>query len=387
MYTIKLLNKIDPRGLAHFTPDFTVNAAGPEDAILVRSADMHGYEFPASCLAIGRAGTGVNNIPVAACSEKGIAVFNTPGANANAVKELVIAGLLLASRNIVGGIEWVRSLGAPPDIAQQVESGKAAFTGPEIEGKVLGIIGLGAVGALVANAAAALGMKVIGFDPFISIASAWMLSRDVQRAVSLEELLAKADYITIHVPLLESTGKMINKKTIGQMKNCVRLLNFSRDLLVDDDDMEEALTSGKVACYVTDFPNPRTAAMKNVIAIPHLGASTPESETNCAIMAVSQIRDYLEYGTIKNSVNYPDCEAGPISSHKRIVLHHRNIPGMVSQITTVIGGLKINIVNMINKSKGDWAYTIIDVENSINGSVVNLLEAIDHVVRVRVIVG
>jgi D-3-phosphoglycerate dehydrogenase / 2-oxoglutarate reductase len=373
--------------LQQFTPDFVINMAAPEDAILVRSADMHGYELPRSCLAIGRAGSGVNNIPVQACTEKGVVVFNTPGANANAVKELVIAGLLLSSRNVIGGIEWVRSLGAADDISQQVEAGKAAFAGPEIEGKVLGIIGLGAVGALVANAAASLGMKVIGFDPFISVASAWILSRDVQRAISLEEVLAKSDYISIHVPLMDSTRKMINKKTISQMKNCVRILNFSRDLLVDDDDMEQALDSGKVTCYVTDFPDNRTAVMKNVIAIPHLGASTPESEINCAIMAVSEIRDYLQYGTIKNSVNYPDCEAGPFAGHQRIALHHRNVPGMVSQITTILSGQKINIVNMVNKSKGEWAYTIIDVENSTNGSLVRMLEAIENVVRVRIIFG
>ncbi|NDL66925.1 phosphoglycerate dehydrogenase [Anaerotalea alkaliphila] len=385
MFTIKTLNKIDERGLALFDRRYEINGEGEEDAILVRSAKMHDYVMPKSLLAIGRAGAGVNNIPVDQCAEKGVVVFNTPGANANAVKELVIAGILLSSRNIVGGIQWAQTLKGQEDVAKQVESGKGAFTGPEIEGKVLGVIGLGAIGVLVANAAASLGMEVYGYDPFISVDAAWGLSRAVHKAPSMEEVLAKADYVTVHVPLMEGTRKMINKESLGSMKDGVRILNFSRDALVDDEAMEEATASGKVSYYVTDFPNEKTIGMQNVIAIPHLGASTPESEVNCAIMAAQELKNYLEHGSIKNSVNYPDCEAGPCCSNHRVTLHHRNVPNMVSQIASVFAKHNINIEDMINKSRKDWAYTVLDVENDLNEEIVGELEAIEGVVRVRLI--
>lgn len=384
-YRIKTLNKIDIRGIALLNQNHDVNVDTNEDAILVRSADMHTYQLSESLLAIARAGAGVNNIPVDKCSEKGIVVFNTPGANANAVKELVIAGILLSARNIVGGIEWAKTLDVDQDVCKMVESGKSNYTGPEVEGKTLGIVGLGAIGVLVANAASALGMQVIGYDPFISVDAAWVLNRDVQKANSAEEIYSKADFISVHVPLMDATRHMINKESIAMMKDGVRILNFSRDALINDDDMQEALESGKVAYYVTDFPNPKTVQMKNVIPIPHLGASTPESEVNCAIMASLELKDYLENGNIKNSVNFPDCHAGPCSGAVRVTLHHRNVPGMVSKITTVLGEEKINIENMINKSKKDWAYTVLDISDVLTEENIKKLKEIDDVVRVRVI--
>jgi len=342
-------------------------------------------KLPSSLLAIARAGAGVNNIPVEQCAEKGIIVFNTPGANANAVKELVLAGLLLSSRRIVESIQWVQSLKGKTDISKEIEKNKSKFTGPEIKGKKLGVIGLGSIGVLVANAAQAIGMDVTGYDPFISIPAAWNLSREVHQATNIDTLLAESDYITIHIPLLDETKNIINKDTLSKMKKGVRLLNFSRGELVNTADLLEALKNGIVSKYVTDFPNEELIGVDNVIPIPHLGASTPESEENCAVMAVEQLRDYIENGNIKNSVNYPHCELPRSLDTQRITIAHRNIPNMVGQITSILASKNINISNMINKSKGSYAYTIIDIEGEISNETLDRLSQIVGVLRVRVI--
>lgn len=356
------------------------------DGILLRSYKMHDMDLPDTLDAVGRAGAGVNNIPIDKCSEKGVVVFNTPGANANGVKELVIAGLLLASRDIVGAVKWADTLCEKgEEVPKMVEAGKSNFAGPEIKGKTLGVIGLGAIGVLVANVAKSLGMKVLGYDPFISIDSAWNLSRSIRKSDSLEELLAQADYVTLHVPLIDATKGMINKEKIECMKDQVRILNFSRAGLCHEDDLAEALASGKVARYVTDFPNEKTLHMSNVICIPHLGASTPESEVNCAVMAVRQLMDYMDNGNITNSVNYPACDMGVCHATGRIAVNHKNVPYMVSNITKALADKNINIADMINKSKKDWAYTLIDVESTITDDIVNELKAIEGVVKVRVI--
>lgn len=386
MFKIKTLNKIDNNGLKLFKNNFEIVDEDNVDAIILRSYKMHDMELPESLKAIGRAGAGVNNIPLEKCAEKGIVVFNTPGANANGVKELVIAGLLISSRDVTGAVNWCKSLKDEGDnVAKLVEKGKANFAGPEILGKTLGVIGLGAIGVLVANAASALGMEVIGYDPFISIESAWGLNSQILKAESLEDLYSKSDYITIHVPLLEQTQGMIGSESIDHMKDGVRILNFSRGELVNDDDMKLALESKKVAKYVTDFPNAKTINMPNTICIPHLGASTPESEINCAIMAVNQVKDYLETGNITNSVNYPDCHVGDCQAVGRIAINHRNIPTMVSQITSVFASAHLNIGDMINKSKKEWAYTVLDVEDVITEDIIKSLEAIKGVAKVRVI--
>lgn len=386
MIKYNCLNPIAPIGLQLFDDNYEkVDSLDNADAVLVRSASMHEVDLPDNLKAIARAGAGVNNIPLDKCAEKGIVVFNTPGANANGVKELVIAGLLLASRNIVGGINWVQSIKEEKDIAKLVEKGKSKFAGKEIQGKKLGVIGLGAIGVLVANAANRLGMEVYGCDPYISVEHAWNLSRNIISVKSRDEIYKECDYITVHVPLLEETKKMINKDAIEKMKDGVIILNFARDLLVDDDAMAEALSSGKVASYVTDFPNEKTASMAGVIAIPHLGASTEESEDNCAKMAVKQLKEYMELGTIKNSVNYPDCDAGPILSGKRITINHKNIPNMLTQFTSVFSVENINISNLVNKSKGEYAYTVIDVEGDISESFVKALNNIAGVLKIRVI--
>lgn len=389
MYKIKSLNNISKAGLDalskdlyHCSPDIV-----DPDAILVRSCNMHDMDLPPSLVAIARAGAGVNNIPVEECSEKGIVVFNTPGANANAVKELVLTGLFLSSRRILESIEWVQSLqGKGEVIANLVEKGKSNFTGPEIKGKKLGVIGLGAIGVMVANDACAIGMDVTGYDPFISVQSAWGVSRGVQRATSLDALLAESDYITIHIPLLDKTRNIINQDTFSKMKKGVRLLNFSRGELVNMDDLLEALDKGILSKYVTDFPTEKLLGVENVIPIPHLGASTPESEDNCAVMAVHQLQNYLENGSITNSVNYPDCDL-PRSQdeHQRITIAHKNIPNMVGQITSGLASRHINIPTMINKSKGNYAYTIIDAEGSICQQILEQLSKIDGVQRVRVL--
>lgn len=386
------LNPIADVGLNIFTDKYEKTDNIKEaDIVLVRSASMHDMEFDPNLKAIARAGAGVNNIPLDKCAEQGIVVFNTPGANANGVKELVIAGLLLASRNIVGGINWVQSIKDEAGVAKLVEKGKGKFAGKEIQGKKIGVIGLGAIGVLVANAANRLGMKVYGYDPFISVDNAWNLSRDVIHVKTRDEIYKECDYITVHTPLIENedpevnTKGMINAEAISKMKDGVIILNFARDLLVNDDDMAEALKSGKVAKYVTDFPNDRTAKMDGVIAIPHLGASTEESEDNCAVMAVKQLRDYVENGNIKNSVNYPNCDAGVCHTEGRVAICHRNIPNMLTQFTGAFSAMNINITDMVNKSRGDYAYSVLDVEAKINREIADKLAAIKGVLKVRII--
>ena len=379
------LNAIAKIGLNEFGDAYeqTENFADA-DVALVRSAAMHEMEFGDKLLAVARAGAGVNNIPLDKLAEKGVVVFNTPGANANGVKELVMAGLLLTSRDILGGINWVQTIKDDENVAKLIEKGKGQFAGKEIQGKKLGVIGLGAIGVLVANAASALGMTVYGCDPYISVENAWKLSRGVIHVNSREEIFQECDYITVHVPLLDDTKKMINAETIATMKDGVVILNFARDLLVDDDAMEAALASGKVAKYITDFPNAKTAGMKGVIAIPHLGASTQESEDNCAVMAVRELREYVEHGNIINSVNYPMLDAGVCRVASRICILHRNVPNMLSQFTTAVAG--INIENMYNKSRGDFAYSVLDVCGKVDeAAIVSKLSALDGVLKVRVL--
>lgn len=380
------LNPISKYGIELLTDAYEMtDDAAQAEGILVRSASMHEMELPEGLLAVARAGAGVNNIPLDVCAEKGIVVFNTPGANANGVKELVIAALLLGSRDIVDGVAWCRENAADPNIAKTVEKSKKAFAGHEIKGKKLGVIGLGAIGAEVANAAAALGMDVYGYDPFISVNGAWMLSRDVKHIMSVDTIYQECDYITVHVPLMDSTKKMINKDTIASMKDGVVVLNFSRDLLVDDDAMAEALESGKVHRYITDFPNPKSVNMKNVIAIPHLGASTEESEDNCAVMAVKEMMDYLENGNIRNSVNYPACDMGVCRTASRIAVMHKNIPNMIGQITGALAEQNVNISDMTNKSRDQYAYTLLDLESRTKEATIEKLKGIKGVLRVRTV--
>ena len=355
------------------------------DAVLVRSASMHDLELSDKLLCVARAGAGVNNIPLDKCAEKGVVVFNTPGANANGVKELVIASLLLAARDITGGIKWCQDNKDDENIAKSGEKAKKAFAGTEIKGKKLGIIGLGAIGVLVANAANRLGMDVYGCDPYLSVEHALNMSRDVTMVKTNEELYEMCDYLTVHVPLLDSTKGMFNKEAFDKMKDGVVLLNFSRDTLVNEDDIKVALESGKVAKYVVDFPNPTTVKLPNTTVTPHLGASTQESEDNCAKMAVSEIRDFMENGNIKNSVNYPNCDAGVCQTAGRITIAHKNVPNMLSQFTTLFSKDGVNIENMVNKSRGNFAYTILDICSDSTDEVVKELEALDGVIRVRVI--
>ncbi|MCH5599111.1 phosphoglycerate dehydrogenase [Niabella ginsengisoli] len=382
-YTIKTLNKIAKIGLDKFGEGYALvdDAANP-DGILLRSASMHDMEFPESLLSIARAGAGVNNIPVDKCAEKGIVVFNTPGANANAVKELAITSMLISSRKIVEGINWANSL--TQDVAKEVEKGKAQFVGPEIEGKVLGVIGLGAIGVLIANAATNLGMEVLGYDPYISVDAAWGLSRAVRKANDLKTIFENADFITLHMPYNAQTKGTLNAATFAQMKKGVRIINLSRGELVNDDDILAAIEDGTVGAYVTDFPNEKMINRPGVIAIPHLGASTPESEDNCAEMAAKQTKAYLETGNIRNSVNFPNCEM-PMSGEQRITVAHKNIPNMVGQISTALADAKINIKDMINKSRGDYAYTILDLETVSSEESIEKIKAIEGVLRVRVI--
>ena len=386
MYKLKILNEIADEGLQLLTSDYEISTDDNVDAILVRSANMHPLTIDQQVKAIARAGVGVNNIPLDDYAKKGIVVFNTPGANANGVKELVIAGLMLASRDIISAVDWMKSIADEgDDIPKKVESGKSNFTGPEVKGKTLGVIGLGAVGVIVANAANALGMQVLGFDPYISVSSAWGLSRNVKRATSYDELYERCDYLTLHVPLVDATRNLINDESISKMKEGVRILNFARGELVDDMAMAKALESGRIAKYITDFPNAATLNMKNCVSIPHLGASTPESEINCAIMAVNQVMDYLENGNIRNAVNYPDCDMGTCRSDARITLNHKNIPNMVSQITSIMGSHNINIATMLNMSQKAWAYTILDIDGAVGLNILQALEAIEGVVKVRLI--
>lgn len=387
MYKIQTLNAISDvifTQLSRENYSVSKEESAP-DGILVRSADMHGMDLPESLLAVGRAGAGVNNIPIPECTKRGVVVFNTPGANANAVSELVMAGLLLASRNVAEGIDWAKSLkGKGTEVPKLVEKGKGAFVGPELRGKTLGVIGLGAIGALVANAAAAgFGMDVVGFDPFISVDSAWSLSRSIRRAVSVDEVLQTADYVSIHVPLNDKTRAMFNQETFATMKKGARLLNFSRAELVNSSDMLKALESGQIGGYVVDFPTDEMLDVKNVVCIPHLGASTPESEDNCAFMAAAQLRDYLEYGSIKNSVNLPDVVMGAPEGN-RILIIHENVPNMVSAISSAISKEGINIDNMVNKSKKEAAVTVIEIADMPRDELVNTLAALDGVIKVRV---
>jgi D-3-phosphoglycerate dehydrogenase len=384
MFKIATINKISENGLKHlrngkYEISEDINGA---NGVLVRSASMHEITMPNSLYAIARAGAGVNNIPVDLCSEKGIVVFNTPGANANAVKELAISGLLLSSRDILGGIAWAKTLNE--NVANAVEKGKGQFAGQEIEGKTLGVIGLGAIGVMVANAALALGMDVIGYDPYISVDAAWGLSKQIKRAIDLKEIYENSDYITLHLPLTPDTKEFINADSISKMKNSVRILNYSRSTLVKDVDMKVALDSGKVFCYVTDFPDGDIANHKGVIAIPHLGASTEESEENCAYMAAIEIKEYLEDGNIKNSVNYPEVQL-PRGEGKRVCVFHQNIPNMLSQISGEFSKLSINIENMLNKSKKENAYTVLDVIGQVPEDIEEKLMSINGVTRVRIV--
>ena len=386
MYKINCLNPIADVGLKNFSDKYQITADVQEaDGILVRSASMHEMEIPAGLLAVARAGAGVNNIPLDKCAEKGVVVFNTPGANANGVKELVLAGMLLAARDVIGGIDWVKASADNADIAKAAEKEKKNFAGTEIMGKKLGVIGLGAICVKVANAAVSLGMEVYGYDPYLSVNAAWNLSRSVKHVLNVDDIYADCDYITIHVPLLDSTKGMINAVSIAKMKEGVVLLNFARDLLANEKDVLEGLQSGKIARYVSDFPNPTTAGQKGCIVIPHLGASTEESEDNCAVMAVEEIMDYLENGNIRNSVNYPACDMGICSKAGRVAIFHKNIPNLITQFTAEFGVKGINISDMTNKSRGEVAYTMIDVESAPTAEIIEALEKIDGVFRVRVV--
>ena len=386
MYKYHCLNPIANIGLNQFDDAYVATEDMKEaDAVLVRSAVMHELEFDENLKVIARAGAGVNNIPLDRCAEEGIVVFNTPGANANGVKEMVLAGLLLASRDIVGGIEWVKANKEDANIAKSAEKAKKAFAGCEIEGKKLGVIGLGAIGVLVANAAVKLGMEVYGYDPYLSVDAAWKLSRQIYHAKTTEEIYKECDYITIHVPALESTKGMINAEALGLMKDGVIILNYARDVLVDEVALLEAMNTGKVKKYVTDFANPTVAGKDNVIVTPHLAASTEESEDNCAKMAVKEVMEFLENGNIRNSVNYPNCEMGLRGEYTRITIMHRNVPNMIGQFSTILAEDGINIANMTNKSRNAYAYTIIDVENEVTDEIVADLNKVKEVLRVRVI--
>lgn len=386
MFKINCLNPIAACGLDLFGNQYeTVENYAEADAVLVRSASMHELELSDNLEAVARAGAGVNNIPLDACAEKGIVVFNTPGANANGVKEAVFAGLLLASRDYIGGYNWVQANADDPGISKSVEKNKKAFAGTELKGKSIGVIGLGAIGVLVANMARHFGMEVYGYDPYLSVDAAWGLSRAIHHANDLNEIYANCDFITLHVPMLEDTKGMIDEDAIAAMKDGVKILNFSRDALVKDEALLAALESGKVAKYVTDFPNPAVVGVKNVITIPHLGASTAESEDNCAVMAVQELKDYMENGNIKNSVNYPACDMGVCSGAARIAINHKNVPNMISQFTGIFGANDVNISDLTNKSKGNYAYTLIDCDTVPSQDVVDALNAIEDVLKVRVI--
>ena len=385
MFRIQTLNKISLKGINRLPGEsYEVASEIPNPhAIIVRSFKMHSMEMPSSLIAVARAGAGVNNIPVKLCTEKGIVVFNTPGANANSVKELVLTGLLISSRKIVEGINWVKGLiGEGDSVPKLIEKEKSRFAGPELRGKKLGVIGLGAIGAMVANDALSLGMDVVGFDPFISVKSAWDLSSRVQRANVLETLVQEADYISIHVPLTDKTRGMLNKERFSIMKKGTRILNFSRNGLVNNQDLRQAIDQGIVAVYVTDFPDENLLKMDNVLSIPHLGASTPEAEDNCAVMAVDQVREYLEEGNILNSVNFPDCSL-PFSGKSRLTIANKNVPNMVGQITAILAEKNLNISDFINRHKEKYAYNIIDLDNEVDQEVISLLKAIPGVIMVR----
>ena len=386
MYNIHYLNPISEKGTALWTEDYQKCENMEEaQAVMVRSAAMHELPLPKDLLAVARAGAGVNNIPLNKCAEQGIVVFNTPGANANGVMELALCGMLLGCRDIIGGINWVQTIKDQGDVAKKVEKGKSQFAGCEIAHKKLGVIGLGAIGGPLANAARKLGMEVYGCDPYISIEAAWHLDRHIIRVKTREEIYSQCDIISVHVPLLDNTRKMINEEALSQMKDGVIVLNFARDALVDDDAMEAALKSGKVKRYITDFPNDRTAGMEGVVAIPHLGASTEESEDNCAKMAVRQVMDYLENGNIVNSVNFPTCDMGVCTKAGRITILHRNIPNTLSQFTAVVARDNINISDLLNRSKGEYACTMLDLDEPTTPELVADLQKVEGVLRIRVI--
>ena len=386
MFNYTCLNPIAGVGLDLLSDEYNkVDDIKDAQAVLVRSAAMHDMELPKTLEVVARAGAGVNNIPLDKCAEAGIVVFNTPGANANGVKELVFAGMLLAARDVVGGIEWVKGAEGNADVAKLAEKQKKNFAGSEIAGKKLGVIGLGAIGVKVANAATHLGMEVYGYDPYISVNAAWSLSRNVNHVNAVEEIYKNCDYITIHVPLLDSTKKMINAEAIAMMKPTTVVLNFARDLLVDEEAMVAALEEGKIAKYVSDFPNPTTVGKKGCIVTPHIGASTEESEDNCAVMAVKEIRDFLENGNITHSVNYPDCNMGECKSAGRLLLLHRNVKGMISSYTSILGDANINISDMTNKSRGDYACTLLDVDAPVTKEVEEKLQTLDGVLKVRIV--
>lgn len=386
MFNYTCLNPIADVGLNLFSADYAkVDNILDADAALVRSASVHDMELGEKVVAIARAGAGVNNIPLDACAEKGIVVFNTPGANANGVKELVLAAMLYASRDLVGGIEWVQNNKDDANIAKTAEKEKKNFAGTEISGKKLGVIGLGAIGVLVANAASNLGMEVYGYDPYISVNAAWSLSGTVKHITNIDDIYRECDFITIHVPLLDNTKKMVSADAIAKMKPNVIVLNFARDLLVDEEAMVAALEEGRVKHYVTDFANPTVAGKKGCIVTPHLGASTAESEDNCAIMAVREIRDYLENGNIVHSVNFPDCSMGACTTAGRVAILHKNVKGMIGQYTSVLGDADVNVSDMTNKGRGDYAYSLIDVDSPVSDDVVEKLKAIDGVLKVRII--
>lgn len=386
MIKVNCLNPIAACGMDLFTDNYEVTDNFTDaEAVLVRSAAMHDLELSDNLVAVARAGAGVNNIPLDKCAEKGIVVFNTPGANANGVKELVVAGMLLASRDLMGGYNWVKENASDENIAKAVEKQKSKYAGCEVKGKKLGVIGLGAIGAMVANIGFRLGMEVYGYDPYVSVDAAWRLSSHVKHITNVEDIYRECDYITVHVPALDSTKGMLNKDAFAVMKDGVKILNFARDILVNDDDMIEALASGKVSKYVTDFPNAKISGVDNVITLPHLGASTAESEDNCAIMAVQQIMDFIENGNIKNSVNYPACDAGVCTAESRVAVCHKNIPNMITQFTGAFASKGINVSDMVSKSRGDWAYTILDVSAKADDTIVSAIEAIDGVVKVRVV--
>lgn len=386
MFKYQCLNPIAAVGVERFTDLYEKTEKGEEaDGILVRSASMHDMELPDNLLAVARAGAGVNNIPLEKCAEKGIVVFNTPGANANGVKEMVIAGMLLASRDIVGGINWVSANKDDPDIAKTAEKAKKNFAGTELQDKKLGVIGLGAIGVKVANVAKHMGMEVYGYDPYVSVHAAWNLSRDVKHAMNVEEIYENCDIITLHLPLIDSTKGMIGKEAIAKMKDGVILLNFSRDRIVNEEELLEGIKAGKVRKYVSDFANPTTAGQEGCIVIPHLGASTEESEENCAKMAVDQLMNYLQNGNIVNSVNYPNCDMGVCMQAGRIAIFHKNIANMITKFTACFGDQGINITDMVNKSKGEVAYTMLDLESQITEEMIQKLQSINGVFRVRVV--
>jgi D-3-phosphoglycerate dehydrogenase len=386
MFTFNCLNPISNKGLELFSTDYKkVETIGEADAVLVRSAAMHDIELGDKLSCVARAGAGVNNIPLDKCAEEGIVVFNTPGANANGVKELVFAGMLLASRDIVGGINWVLENKDDENIGKTAEKAKKAFAGTEIAGKKLGVIGLGAIGVKVANDANRLGMEVLGYDPYISVNAAWNLSRNVKHVTNVEEIYRECDFITVHVPLLDATKGMINKEAVQMMKKGVVILNFARDLLVDEKAVLDGIEAGKVRHYVTDFANPTVAGAKGVICTPHLGASTEEAEDNCAVMAVKEVMDYMENGNITHSVNYPDCDMGICTAESRVAILHKNKAGLIASFTTILSNENVNVDDMTNKSRGDYAYTLLDLGSKLSDSVVSEIEKVEGVIKVRVV--